>query len=182
MANPSAATLTIRDDEYGLALDPVGGVTGQATEAGGQATFTLALLSQPSAAVTVSVTSGDASEGTVSPPSLVFTPQSWSTARRVTVTGVDDDVDDGDVAWKVRLDPSSGDADYDGLAPVDVAVSTTDNDDAPTVTLELDPSSISEAGEVGTVDGDVVAPVERGDGGDGVGRPRGRARWRPTTC
>ena len=158
VADPSAATLVIRDDEYGLALDPVSGVTGQATEAGGQATFTVALLSQPSAAVTVSVTrwnaAGDApdeTEGEVSPSSLVFTPQNWSTVQRVTVTGVDDDVDDGTVAWKVRLDPSSGDADYDGLDSEDVDVTTTDDDDAPTVTLELAPSSISEAGEVSTV-------------------------------
>ena len=153
VAAPSSATLVIRDDEYGL---DESAVTGQATEGGGTATFTVALQTQPSAAVTVSVTSRDEdgrpdeSEGTVSPPSLVFTLQNWSTAQRVTVTGVDDDVDDGDVAWKVRLDPSSGDADYDGLDPVDVDVSTTD-DDAPTVTLALAPSSIAEAGGVSTV-------------------------------
>ena len=126
-------------------------MTGQATEGGGRATFTVALQTQPSAAVTVSVTSRDPGEGTVSPPSLVFTVQNWETPQTVTVTGVDDDVDDGDVDWKVRLDPSSGDADYDGLAPVDVDVSTEDNDDAPTVTLALAPSSISEAREVSTV-------------------------------
>ncbi len=161
VAAPSAATLTIRDDEFGL---DESAVTGQATEGGGTATFTVALQTQPSAAVTVSVTSRDGdgrpdeSEGTVSPPSLVFTPQNWSTAQRVTVTGVDDDVDDGDVAWKVRLDPSSGDADYDSLAPVDVDVTTTDDDDAPTVTLDLDPASISEAREVSTVTATLSRP------------------------
>ena len=161
VAAPSAATLTIRDDEFGL---DESAVTGQATEGGGTATFTVALQTQPSAAVTVSVTSRDGdgrpdeSEGTVSPPSLVFTPQNWSTAQRVTVTGVDDDVDDGDVDWKVRLDPSSGDADYDGLDPVDVDVTTTDDDDAPTVTLALDPASISEAREVSTVTATLSRP------------------------
>ena len=182
VAAPSAATLVIRDDEFGL---DESAVTGQATEGGGTATFTVALQTQPSAAVTVSVTSRDEdgrpdeSEGTVSPPSLVFTLQNWSTAQRVTVTGVDDDVDDGDVAWKVRLDPSSGDADYDGLDPVDVDVSTTDDDDAPTVTLKLDPKSISEAGGVSTVTAALshpssaettvtvsVAPVSPAVGGD----------------
>ena len=57
----------------------------------------------------------------------------------------------GDVAWKVRLEPSSGDVNYDGLDPVDVDVTTVDNDDAPTVELKLDPASIAEAGEVSTV-------------------------------
>ncbi len=156
VAAPSSATLIIRDDEFGLDESAVSG--GPVTEGGGTATFTVALQTQPSAAVTVSVTRWDAdglledaSEGRVEPSSLVFTVQNWETAQTVTVTGLDDDVDDGDVAWKVRLDPSSGDVNYDGLDPVDVDVSTEDNDDAPTVTLELDPSSISEAGGVSTV-------------------------------
>ena len=49
-----------RDNEYGLA---VSAVTGQATESGGTATFTVALRTQPSEAVTVSVTSRDEGEG-----------------------------------------------------------------------------------------------------------------------
>ena len=155
VAAPSDATLVIRDDEFGLNESAV---TGQATEGGGQATFTVALQTQPSAAVTVSMTRWDEdglvvdeSEGRVEPSSLVFTTGSWETAQTVTVTGVDDDVDDGDVAWRVRLDPSSADADYDGLDPVDVAVSTTDDDAAPAVTLALTPPSIAEAGGVSTV-------------------------------
>ena len=49
-----------RDNEFGL---NVSAVSGQATEAGGQATFTVSLRTQPTAAVTVSVASQDASEG-----------------------------------------------------------------------------------------------------------------------
>ena len=88
----------------------VGSVSGQATEAGGTSTFPVRLWTQPSAAVTVSVTSQDSSEGTVEPSSLVFTGGSsgnWNTAQTVTVTGVDDNVDDETVTWAVRLDPSS---------------------------------------------------------------------------
>ena len=158
VAAPSPATLVIRDDEYGL---DESAVSGPVTEGGGTATFTVALQTQPSAVVTVAMTRWsldengilreDPSEGRVEPSSLTFTVQSWSTAQTVTVTGVDDDVDDGDVAWRVRLDPSSADADYDGLDPVDVAVSTTDDDAAPAVTLALAPPSIAEAGGVSTV-------------------------------
>ncbi len=157
VAAPSPATLVIRDDEYGLDVSVAAGLT--TTEGGGTATFTVALQTQPSAAVTVAAASLDPGEGRVSagggPPaastSLTFTVQSWETAQTVTVTGVDDAVDDGDVAWKVRLDPSSGDADYDGLDPVDVAVATTDDDEAPGVVLALAPASIAEAGGVSTV-------------------------------
>ena len=135
------------DNEYGLALVPANGVTGQATEAGGKATFTVALTTQPSAAVTVSVSSRDTSEGRASPSSLTFTASDWGTARTVTVTGVDDDIDDGDVAWTVRLRTSSGgDANYDGLDDENVSVTTTDDDGAPTATLVLTPSTIDEGG------------------------------------
>ena len=69
----------------------------------------------------------------------------------MTVTGVDDDVDDGDVTWAVRLDPSSGgDANYDGLDDADVSVTTTDDDAAPTATLVLTPSTIDEGGTADT--------------------------------
>ena len=131
----------------------VGEVSGQATEAGGKATFPVALPTQPSAAVTVSVSGRDGSEGTVAPSSLTFAPSAWSTAQTVTVTGVQDPVDDGTVAWVVRLDPSSGDADYAGAAYTDVSVSTTDDDGPPGVELSLNPTSVAEsgAGNVSTV-------------------------------
>ena len=135
------------DDEYGLV---VGAVTGQATEAGGQASFTVALRTQPAQAVTVAVTSRDGSEGRVSPSTLTFQPGSWSTTQAVTVTGQDDNVDDGAVTWQVRLDPASGDGNYNALANVDVSVTTTDNDGPPAVTLALSPSSIDESGTANT--------------------------------
>ena len=146
------------DDELGL---DVGAVSGQATEAGGTATFTVrlvtdpALVTQASQAVTVSVTSRDAGEGTASPPSLAFTAGSsgtWSTSQTVTVTGVDDAIDDGDVAWDVRLDTSSATgSDYAGVPDVDVAMTTTDDDDAPAVTLSVSPGTIAESGGTATV-------------------------------
>ena len=150
VAAPADARLTIRDDEYGLDL---GAVSGRATEGGGRATFTVALQTQPSSAVTVTVTSRDAGEGTVSPSSLVFTTGNWSTARTVTARGVDDSVDDGDVVWQVRLDPSSGDANYDSSAvEEEVDVTTEDDDGLPTMSLVLLPSSIGENGGVSTVE------------------------------
>ena len=143
VAAPSDATLTITDDDFGL---DVGSVSGQATETGGTATFTVALQTRPTAAVTVSVSSLDAGEGTASPSVLTFAPSAWNTAQTVTVTGANDNVDDGTVTWQVRLDPSSGDTNYNGLANVDVDVTTTDDDGAPGVTLSLNPSSIAESG------------------------------------
>ena len=83
-----------RDNDFGL---DISAVTGQATEAGASATFTVALLTQPSAAVTISVTSQDPSEGRVEPAMLTFTTSGYNTAQTVTVTGQDDTIDDGNV-------------------------------------------------------------------------------------
>ena len=147
--SPVAVYAVNADNEYGL---DVSGVTGQPTEDGGTATFTAVLRAKPLAAVTVTATSGDTSEGAVSPSSLIFTATDWNTARTVTVTGVDDAIDDGDVAWAVRLDVSSdGDVNYDGLDDVVLPMTTTDNDDAPTAELSLSPSSVSENGGAATV-------------------------------
>ncbi len=128
-----------------------GAVSGQATEAGGQATFPVRLRAAPSQDVTVTVTSRDTGEGSVSPSTLTFSSSNWHTPQTVTVTGVDDNVDDGTQNWNVRLDPSSADTTYNGLTNVDVAVTTTDNDALPTATLSLSQSSISENGGSATV-------------------------------
>ena len=74
-------------------MTPTSGLT--TTEAGGTATFTVVLDSQPTANVTIALSSSDTTEATVSPASLTFTPANWNVAQTVTVTGVDDLVDDG---------------------------------------------------------------------------------------
>ena len=52
-------------------------------------------------------------------------------AQTVTVTGVDDAVDDGDVAYTiVTAAATSGDPNYSGVDAADVTVTNTDNDAA----------------------------------------------------
>jgi hypothetical protein len=53
------------------------------------------LTSQPTADVTIALTSSDTTEGTVSPASLTFTTANWQRPQTVTVTGVDDAQVDG---------------------------------------------------------------------------------------
>src|SRR5690606_10554340 len=73
----------------------------QTSEGGGTATFTLVLDRYPSAPVTIALSSSDTSEGAVSPASLTFTLANWNIPQTVTVTGVDDDEVDGDVAYSI---------------------------------------------------------------------------------
>ena len=63
------------------------------------------------------------------PASLTFTTANWNVAQTVTVTGVDDALDDGDVAYTiVTAAATSTDATYNGVNATDVAVTNTDND------------------------------------------------------
>ena len=146
--DPVRVTAMNQDNEFGLA---VGSVTGQATEAGGTAAFTVALQTQPTGSVTVAVASQDTGEGVAAPGQLVFTPMNWETGQTVTVTGQDDDVDDEDQTYAIRLTPSSSDTNYNALMPEDVTVTTTDDETRPTVTLAVSNMTITEAGGVTTV-------------------------------
>ena len=87
------------NDAAGITVTPTTGLT--TTEAGGTATFTVVLNSQPTADVTIGLSSSDTTEGTVAPASLTFTAANWNVAQTVTVTGVDDALDDGDVAYTI---------------------------------------------------------------------------------
>src|SRR4030095_3921433 len=101
------------------------------TEAGGQASFDVVLDSQPTADVTITITSTDLTEGTVSTSSLTFTNANWNVAQTVTVTGVNDSVDDGDIGYTITTGvASSADGKYNGIDPSDVSVTTANNDTA----------------------------------------------------
>lgn len=107
----------------------VGSISGNTTEAGGTATFTVVLDTAPTDTVTIAVASSDATEGSVSISSLTFTAANWSTAQTVIVTGLDDSTADGDISYTVTLGAaSSSDSNYNGIDPSDVSLTNTDND------------------------------------------------------
>lgn len=87
-------------------------MSGQPTEAEGTATFPVVPLAQPSAAVRVA------------PGSLTFSATTWNTAQ--TVTGVDDTEVDGNMAWNVRLSPTSIDSNHNGVVRM-VSITTVDD-------------------------------------------------------
>ncbi|MFN9712203.1 MAG: S8 family peptidase, partial [Planctomycetota bacterium] len=120
------------------------------TEAGGAITFTVVLGVAPIANVTIPVSSNDTTEGTVSTASLVFTPANWNIAQTVTVTGVNDNVDDGDINYSVVLGAAtSTDFDYNGMNPSDVNLTNTDDDTAGITVSAPSGTTTTEAG--GTV-------------------------------
>jgi hypothetical protein len=125
--NPADVTATNTDnDTAGITVTPTATplVT---TEAATTATFTVVLDSQPSADVTIAVSSDDTTEGTVSTALLTFTTLNWDTAQTVTVTGVDDFADDGDIGYTLILATAVGGG-YDAINPADVTATNTDDD------------------------------------------------------
>ena len=114
----SLAPFTIADGTpAGVSITESGGST-SVTEAAGLRntdTYTVVLKSQPTATVTIAVTSDDPGAATVSPATLSFTPSNWNSAQTVTVTGVDDDVDQtGNRSVIISHSATSTDAKYNG--------------------------------------------------------------------
>jgi large repetitive protein len=118
------------NDTAGITVSPISGAT---TEGLGTATFTVVLNSQPEANVAIGLTSSDTGEGTVVPASLTFNTTNWGTPQTVTVTGVNDDLDDGDPTYTIITAPAVAVGDttgYDGMDAANVSVTNTDNDSA----------------------------------------------------
>ena len=101
----------------------VSAISGNTTEAGGTATFSVVLDTTPTAAVTLTLSSSNTLEGSVSSSSLTFTSANWNVAQLVTVTGVQDHTSDGSRAYTIVTGAAaSADASYNGLAVADVSV------------------------------------------------------------
>lgn len=122
----------------GILVTPVSGL--ETTEGGATSTFTVELLSYPMAVVTIQISSSDTGEGRVThdgvgPTTSVavsFHQTNWNVPQTITLTGFDDAVDDGDVAYTIVTAPAtSSDPLYNGLNAADVAVLNRDDDGPP---------------------------------------------------
>ena len=126
------------DDVAGISVTPTSGLV--TTEAGGSDTFDVVLESEPFGDVTIPLSVTDDSEGTVSSMSLTFTSANWDTPQTVTVTGEDDDIDDGNVGYTVVTGAATSiDTVYAGMDASDVSV--TNNDDGDTTGITVSPTS-----------------------------------------
>ncbi|WP_080057528.1 lamin tail domain-containing protein [Spirosoma aerolatum] len=115
-------------------------ITGNTTtvaEGGASDTYTMALTSQPTANVVVTITPG--SQLTTDVPTLTFTPANFSLTQTVTVSAVDDNLVEGVHSATITHSATSSDPAYNGIAVNPVSVTITDNDVAvgapPTITV-----------------------------------------------
>ena len=109
---------------------------------------------QPTGNVVFDVSSSDTGEASVSSSTLNFTTGDWSSAQTITITGVNDNIDDGDQfsTITVSVNGSTVDATYTALDNQTVNVTTTDNDTAGfTVSESGGSTSVSETGTTDTL-------------------------------
>jgi hypothetical protein len=140
--------LNVDDDLQAIVVTPTSGLV--TTEGGGSDHFAVVLATQPTADVTIAVSSSAPGEAQANTGSLVFTPATWSTPQTVTVTGIDDLVVDGDRTWTIVLASAvTTDPRYSGLDPDDVTGTNVDDD---TPGIDATPSSGLVTSERGTTD------------------------------
>ncbi|MBV9867847.1 MAG: hypothetical protein JO316_21040 [Abitibacteriaceae bacterium] len=138
-------TVTVTDNDVAsITVTPTTGLV--TTKAGGVATFSVVLTSQPTGSVTIPLASSNSNQGTVVPASLTFTPPNWNQAQTVTITGVNDGIAEGEQPYSILTAPaSSSDPNYNGRDAADVAVVNRDVN-TPTLTLSINPLAFPENG------------------------------------
>jgi gliding motility-associated-like protein len=138
----------IRDND--VAGVTVNTVTGTTTEGGGTATFTFTLDSEPTDQVRIPINGYDATE-TSGPAAVFLDDTNWNTGVDLVVTGVDDNIIDGDIDDLINTGnvTSNTDSFYDGLTGGDVPQLTVTNVDDDVAGVNV--SAISgDTGEDGT--------------------------------
>ncbi|TAN46501.1 MAG: DUF4347 domain-containing protein [Methylococcaceae bacterium] len=89
-------------------------------ENGGVVRYAVSLTTQPLREVTVTFTSSDTGEGVIGQPKLTFNAHNWDVAQTLLIRGVDDYLDDGDVAYSITARVNTHDVDYAraGISPL----------------------------------------------------------------
>ena len=175
LADQTVTATTTDDDTAGFTIAESGGSTAVA-ESGTTDTFTIVLDAEPASDVVFTLSSNDTGETTVT-SSVTFTPGNWDTPQTVTITGVDDDIIDGEQGSTITItvDDANSDNDFDAVADQTVTAATTDDDTAGFTIVESGGSTaVAESGTTDTFTivlnaqpaSDVVLDISSGDSGE----------------
>ena len=136
---PVAVTVTITETDTAEVLAVPGNLP---VAENASSAYTVALATQPSANVTVTVTGHTGSDLTLSATRLTFTPDNWGTPQTVTVTA---DADADGVDDQVTLTHTASGGGYGAAAAAIVDVTVTD-DDAAEIVVKPPALTMSEGG------------------------------------
>ncbi len=150
----------VKDNDGGVNLDISDGLRVTEAGSGSTDTYTVVLGTAPTGDVTVTATSGgpervQVSAGDGQPEgsaTVTFTLEDWNQPQTITVTSVDDNVDQGDGQVSISHQTTSKDANFSEVDVASVTVTVADDDDTPTaVTLSVAPTTVDENAGATTV-------------------------------
>ena len=128
---PDARVNVADNDVPGIEVSPASLTT---SEGGSAGSVSVRLKTRPVGTVTIGLSlAGDTDEVVLGGPSVAFDATDWATPKVVTVTPVNDAIDDGDRAYTVVtaaavVTNATADAGYNGLGSADVQGTNVDND------------------------------------------------------
>ena len=145
MTVPSLSVVNVDDDRYTETANMTVSASALTIYEGGNATFTVRPTVEPSAPVTVTLTSTDTSEATLDPASLTFSASNWTSPQTVTVTAPRDGEEDGEQTYQIKFVLTSMDPRFNAmsLAPIDATTVDTEGGSGETVTLRAMAANIS---------------------------------------
>ena len=115
-------------------------ISGNTSENKTKVSLYMKLQTRPDTDVLIALYSSDNTEGVIDKDTLVFTHQNYDREQEITVTGVNDQIVDGDIAYKIITDNAiSDDIIYNNLTVKNVDVINEDNDES-----EVEVSLLSE--------------------------------------
>ena len=126
----ATATLQTTDDDTAGITIAQGSTPLVTSETGTTASFTVVLDAQPTDTVTVAISDDDSTEHDLSASTLTFTTANWDTPQTITITGVDDNIIDGDIITTLTA-TASNTGSYAGTESASVTVKNTDDDNPP---------------------------------------------------
>ena len=97
------------------------------TEQGGVVQYSVVLDKAPNENVSIAFSSSNTAEGKVTSPTLTFTTQNWSTPQVLSIQGVDDYLNDGNVAYTVYGRITTNDLNYNRITVPNISLLNNDD-------------------------------------------------------
>lgn len=149
LAATDITVTTTDNDEGGFSIAESGSTI--VTDNGSTDSFTIVLQRQPLTDVVFAVTSSDSTEASVSLSEVTFTAANWNIPQQIVVTGVVDEIAEGDLDVSVVvkvIDERTNDA-FDAVEDQSVSVLVV-NDESPEVVIDEPMGLVAESGTTDT--------------------------------
>ena len=124
------------DSEAGIVISETNGST-ITFEQGSSDDINVCLSKAPTSNVILTINVGNTSEGKTDKSSLTFTKDNWNTNQTVTITGLPDNIIDGDTKYDltISVDKENSDASYEEVKPSIIEVTNYDYTNIPAISI-----------------------------------------------